>query len=61
MDIFYDLFEFVWLIALSLAVLKLWDKEQEQDRIEDWEPVDLNDSREWELEEQAKRKKYFMD
>ena len=65
MQIVTDLIFSVWLIALSFAVLKLLDKsdpiqEQQTETIDDaWSPVELTDDREFEMQEQERRREFF--
>ena len=52
-----DLINLIWMMVITVAVYKLWDrldrtepKQEQADNI--WEPVDLSDEREYELERQ---------
>lgn len=52
-----DLINLIWMMVITVAVFKLWDrldkqepKQEQTDHI--WEPVDLSDEREYELERQ---------
>ena len=64
MQIFYDILHLIWLAGLTYAVFKIWDRldqqsydyQQYKPDQDDWTPIELGDEREFELEEQEKRK-----
>lgn len=66
MQIIFEFIHLGWLAGLSYVVFKLWDKveptstdHQEYKIDEAWNPVDLDDEREFELDQQEKRKELF--
>lgn len=59
MEMLLEVVNSAWLLVLSVAVFRLWDHtgiEVEQRTEEDWEPVDLTEEREWELERQEQQR-----
>lgn len=65
MQILFEMIHLAWLAGLTFAVVKLWDKlepiqDQHTESIDSaWEPVDLNDQREFEMDEKEKRMQMF--
>lgn len=51
--LFFEVVNGLWLLVLSVAVFQLWERSGiDQEKQEDWQPVDLTDDRELELERQ---------
>lgn len=52
--LFFEVVNGLWLLVLSVAVFQLWERSRvDQDKPEEeWQPVDLSDDRELELERQ---------
>lgn len=66
MNIFFEIVRDLWLIGLTYAIFSIWEKveptkpdHQEYKIDEAWNPVDLDDEREFELDQQEKRKELF--
>jgi hypothetical protein len=52
--LFFEVVNGLWLLVLSVAVFQLWERSgmDQEKQEEEWQPVDLSDDRELELERQ---------
>lgn len=53
-----------WMLVVTVVLYKLWNKVEAADQVEpaneEWEPVELNDQREYELEKREKIQQYWI-